>query len=105
MNGDMLAERARAMIPRYEKNFAERGGITPSDPLEFHLYHLARYWSRLVGFCRQKHAGDDAGVLDVRRGLEVADMLAAKCGPECELGALIDRCALLGCQWGVSDGN
>ena len=41
------------MIPRYEKMFTERGGITPSDPLMFHLYHLARYWSRLVGFCRQ----------------------------------------------------
>jgi len=42
------------MIPGYEKMFAERGGITPSDPLEFHLYHLARYWCRLVGFCRQE---------------------------------------------------
>ena len=41
------------MIPRYEEMFAERGGITPADPLKFHLYHLARYWSRLVGFCRQ----------------------------------------------------
>ena len=53
MNGHMLAERVSAMIPGYEKMFVERGGITPSDPLEFHLYHLARYWSRLVGFCRQ----------------------------------------------------
>ena len=41
------------MIPAYEKMFAERGGITPSDPLKFHLHHLARYWSRLVGFCRE----------------------------------------------------
>ena len=41
------------MIPQYEKRFAERGGLTPSDPLEFHLHHLARYWSRLLGFCRQ----------------------------------------------------
>jgi hypothetical protein len=54
MNGQLLAERVSATIPRYEKMFAERGGITPSDPLEFHLFHLARYWSRLVGFCRQK---------------------------------------------------
>jgi hypothetical protein len=53
MNGKLLAERTRAMIPGYEQMFGERGGITPSDPLEFHLYHLARYWSRLVGFCRQ----------------------------------------------------
>ena len=41
------------MIPGYEQMFRERGEITPADPLEFHLYHLARYWSRLVGFCRQ----------------------------------------------------
>ncbi len=41
------------MIPGYEQMLKERGGITPSDPLQFHLYHLARYWSRLVGFCRQ----------------------------------------------------
>jgi hypothetical protein len=53
MNGHFLAERTRAMIPGYEQMFSERGGTTPSDPLQFHLYHLARYWSRLVGFCRQ----------------------------------------------------
>lgn len=41
------------MIPGYEQLLAERGGITPSDPLTFHFFHLARYWSRLVGFCRQ----------------------------------------------------
>jgi hypothetical protein len=51
------------------------------------------------------HAGDDAGVLEVRRGLEVADTLAVKCGPECDLSTLIDRCVLLGYEWGVSDGN
>ena len=49
----MLAERVSAMIPGYEKMFAERGSNTPFDSVEFHLYHLARYWSRLVGFCRQ----------------------------------------------------
>jgi hypothetical protein len=48
-----LAERTRAMIPRYEQLFKERGGITPSDPLFFHLYHLSRYWIRLVGFCKR----------------------------------------------------
>lgn len=41
------------MIPRYEQMVLERGSITPLDPLEFHLYHLARYWSRLVGFCKE----------------------------------------------------
>jgi hypothetical protein len=53
IESEKVKKRASAMIPGYEKMFAERGGITPSDPLEFHLYHLARYWSRLVGFCRQ----------------------------------------------------
>ena len=53
MNGKLLAERTRAMIPGYEGMFRERSGITPSDPLEFHLFHLARYWSRLVGFSKQ----------------------------------------------------
>ena len=53
MSARLISERVSDMIPRYEKLFAERGGITPSDPLEFHLHHLARYWSRLLGFCRQ----------------------------------------------------
>ena len=52
MNGNQLAARTHAMTPGYEQMFNERGGITPADPLEFHLYHLARYWSRLIGFCR-----------------------------------------------------
>jgi len=56
MSTKLLADRVSAMIPGYEQMFAERGGITPSDPLEFHLYHLARYWSRLVGFCQQDPA-------------------------------------------------
>ena len=54
MSAHLLAERAGIMIPRYEKMLANRGGVTPSDPLTFHLYHLARYWSRLVGFCMQE---------------------------------------------------
>ena len=49
----MLAERTALMIPKYKQLFAGRGGITPSDPIQFHFYHLARYWSRLVGFWRQ----------------------------------------------------
>ena len=48
----MLAEREEQLIPNYKKMFLERGGVTPADPLEFHLNHLATYWSRLVGFCR-----------------------------------------------------
>jgi hypothetical protein len=53
MSARPLSERVSDMIPRYEKLFSERGGITPSEPLQFHLHHLARYWSRLLGFCRQ----------------------------------------------------
>lgn len=49
----LLSERVRNLISGYEAMFAKRGGITPNDPLKFHLYHLAIYWSRLVGFCRQ----------------------------------------------------
>jgi hypothetical protein len=48
------------------------------------------------------HAGDESVILEVRRGLEVADTLAAKCGPESDLGNLIDRCVLLGYEWGVT---
>lgn len=48
-----LADRVSAIASTYEKGYAERGNVTPEDPLEFHLYHLARYWSRLVGFCHQ----------------------------------------------------
>ena len=74
------------MIPRYEKLFAERGGITPTDPLKFHLYHLARYWSRLVGFCRQapsKPAGFIDGDLGacVQVGSEFADRLIGSDSP------------------------
>ena len=54
MSEQLLAERVSAMLPHYEEMFAGSGGVTPSDPLKFHLYHLARYWSRLVGFCRQE---------------------------------------------------
>ena len=53
MSAQLLAERVSEMIPGYEKMFAERGGVTPTEPLRFHLYHLFLYWSRLVGFCRQ----------------------------------------------------
>lgn len=51
------------------------------------------------------HTGDVHGEKDARKGLEVADMLALRCGPECTLSKLVDRCVLLGYRWGVSDGN
>jgi hypothetical protein len=49
------------MLHSYESMFASRGEVTPTDPLEFHLFHLARYWSRLVGFAR--HVGDGCNSL------------------------------------------
>ena len=67
------------MISSYEKIFAERGGITPSDPLEFHLYHLERYWSRLVGFCRQDPSKADCFVdSDLGACVEVGSEFAHK---------------------------
>jgi hypothetical protein len=71
MTGDTPAERIHGLIPRYEKLFAERGGSTPADPLEFHLFHLARYWSRLVGFCRQAPSKPEA-FIDTDLGVCVA---------------------------------
>lgn len=56
----MSTDRLKFIVSSYEKEFAERGGITPSDPLKFHLYHLARYWSRFAGFCRQDPSNIDA---------------------------------------------
>ncbi|RYD42225.1 MAG: hypothetical protein EOP85_11510 [Verrucomicrobiaceae bacterium] len=47
--------------------FDRRGEVTPSDPLEFHLYHLARYWSRIVGFIRQ-YPGDPERWMDGNGG-------------------------------------
>ena len=82
----MLAERVSTMVPAYEKLFAERGEITPSDPLEFHLYHLARYWSRLIGFCRQDPS-KPAAFIDtdlgacVQVGSEFADKLIDPSSP------------------------
>jgi hypothetical protein len=58
--------------------FASRGEVTPADPLEFHLFHLARYWSRLGGFAGHVSDGcnslieGDLGIA-VRMGTEQAD--------------------------------
>lgn len=53
MSAQLLAERIRALYPNYEKMFIEREEGALSEPLKFHLHHLALYWNRLVGFCRQ----------------------------------------------------
>jgi hypothetical protein len=74
------------MISDYEAMFAGRGGITPTDPLKFHLYHLARYWSRLIGFCRQ-NPSNPAEFIDgdlgacVQVGSEFANNLIASDSP------------------------
>ena len=68
MNKPTRSERVRIVTSNYEKSFAERGGISPSDPLAFHLYHLARYWSRLTGFCRHAPPGT-ASFIDADLGV------------------------------------
>lgn len=51
------------------------------------------------------HAGDAAGVDEARRGLDVADSLAFRCGATCALDTIVGRALILGYTWGVSDGN
>jgi len=57
-----LKQRTEQMIPGYRRMFEERGDVTPIDPLEFHLYHLALYWSRLVGFCRMTQSSPEGWI-------------------------------------------
>ena len=85
MSSELLAERVAIITPRYEEMFANRGGVTPTDPLKFHLFHLARYWSRLVGFCRQGASPDhfinsDLGAC-IQVGSEFADALIVPDSP------------------------
>ena len=51
------------------------------------------------------HAGDAGGVDDATRGLEVGGSVAGKCGPRAGFHDVVERCAMLGYRWGVSDGN
>lgn len=51
------------------------------------------------------HAGDTAGSKDASRGLEVAEAVSMRCGSPCPPEKIVDRCVMLGYQWGVSDGN
>jgi len=87
----MLEERVANIIPDYEKMFAERGDVTPTNALEFHFYHLARYWSRLVGFCRQ-YPSEPEGWIDGDLGacIQVGSDFADK---------LIDPSSLIHHQW------
>lgn len=67
------------MIPRYQEMFAKRGGVTPTDPLKFHLYHLFLYWSRLVGFCRQVPAKPEKAIdTDLGACVQVGSEFAGK---------------------------
>jgi hypothetical protein len=79
-----MSDRLEIVRQNYAKHFAERGTFPSPDPLEFHLYHLACYWSRLLGFCRLPSTGIQAyidGSLGacVKVGSEFADQLI---GPE-----------------------
>lgn len=86
MSAQLLAERGRRMIPGYMEMFAKRGGVTPINPLKFHFYHLARYWSRLVVFCRHNPSKPE-GCIDgdlgacVQVGSEFADKLIDPASP------------------------
>jgi hypothetical protein len=51
------------------------------------------------------HAADEAGVDEAKRGLDVAETLAARCGATCTLDTVVGRAVILGYRWGVSDGN
>lgn len=55
--------------------------------------------------CLVLHAGDSAGAEEARWGLDVAEMVASRCGPQCSFDTLVGRCVMLGYRWGVSDGN
>jgi hypothetical protein len=84
------------MISGYEEMFAERGGVAPTDPLKFHLYSLARYWSRLVGFCRQTPSSPE-GWIDgdlgacVQGGSEFAHKLITPDSPLTDFGKTTGR--------------
>jgi hypothetical protein len=51
------------------------------------------------------HAGDRSGIDDAGRGLDVAESIASKCGSRAPVEDVVERCAMLGYRWGVSDGN
>jgi hypothetical protein len=51
------------------------------------------------------HAGDASGAEEARRGLDVAEGLASRCGGSCTREMLVGRAVILGYRWGVSDGN
>lgn len=46
--------RDQATEREYLAMLANRGEVTPDDPLRFHLHHLVRYWYRIVEFSRQR---------------------------------------------------
>ena len=60
MKTQTQTQKEREMLDSYESMFASRGEVTPTDPLEFHLFHLARYWSRIVGFAKVVGDGCDS---------------------------------------------
>ena len=75
----MLTERAKTIVPKYEENFSDRGGVTPTEPIEYHLYHLACYWSRILGFIRRT-PGNSESLIEGNFGacIEVGNHFLAK---------------------------
>ena len=51
------------------------------------------------------HAGDEAGMRDVRRGFDAAEIIEFRCGPTCSVDALVAQTTEMGYRWGVGDGN
>ena len=47
----LSASRLSEIRSQYEQNFSVRDDAALVEPLEYHLYHLALYWSRSIGFC------------------------------------------------------
>jgi hypothetical protein len=65
------SDRLSRVRSQYDQNFRTRSDTSPTEPLEYHLYHLALYWSRLMGFCGS-HPSDAAHWVDSDLGACVA---------------------------------
>jgi hypothetical protein len=98
---DTDAESARSVV--VHTGFWGCGAFGGNRKLMVALQALA---ARAAGIDRLVlHAGDHSGVDDAGRGLDVAESIASKCGPRAPVQDVVERCAMLGYRWGVSDGN
>ena len=85
-----FTDRLSALRAEYERDFAERSDTTSTDPLKYHLYHLALYWRRLLGFCRNFASSEGASVhtnfgVCIQMGSEFATKLIGPSSPIFEL--------------------